>query len=251
MWLTIDIGNSSIKAGLFDRTGLLDTFRLAAEPFPTADKLQQKLRLFLKDQTICQTGVASVVPALTPVIEEAAQTVTGVPAKQLSVKSPAPITLDYQTPQTLGIDRFIAAVAGYQTYGGSQPVVVVDAGTAITHEVVNKKGTYLGGMISPGPALLRESLTEKTAQLSHIPLELPTQPIGRSTAQAMQAGIMTTCIGGIQESVKRLAQELNQPPVVVLTGGWSNLLSPHLSNIDHVDPHLVLKGIYLLLSYKP
>ncbi len=205
----------------------------------------------LGDREIERAGIISVVPEITEAVT-GLLTDRGVTCEILDTETPSPVEMAYHTPETLGIDRYAAAVAGWETYGrdttGNRPVIVVDGGTAITHEVVDREGRYLGGMISPGPKLQLRSLTNDTAQLPEVPLEVPEHAIGRSTAQAMQAGLMYGCIDAIEGAIRRLEASIQGNPTVVMTGGWMDLLLPHLDSIDHTDAHLVLKGIYVLMG---
>jgi type III pantothenate kinase len=165
---------------------------------------------------------------------------------------PLPFELAYKTPDTLGTDRLAAAAAGWAQYGRvaapPQSVIVVDAGTAVTYEVVHRDGIYQGGVISAGPALTRRALTNGTAQLPDVSLALPDDPVGRSTHSALQSGIMWGLVDGVQGMVDRLAGTLPDVPRIILTGGWGSLLADHLDRVDAYAPHLVLEGIRLLGS---
>jgi type III pantothenate kinase len=169
--------------------------------------------------------------------------------------APLPFTLGYDTPDTLGTDRLAAAAAGWVRYGrarGDGPdarsVLVVDVGTAVTYEVVDRDGVYRGGAIGPGPRLVRRALQSGTAQLPGVPLAFPPSATGRSTPAALQSGIMWGVVDSIRGMTGRLAGALPDCPVVVLTGGWSDRLGPHLDVVDHVAPHLVLEGVRLLVA---
>jgi type III pantothenate kinase len=253
MWLAIDIGNSGLKGGWFDRGRLTEVFRIDRPGTGHENRYRELLRNRLKERPVERVGVISVVPeATTAVLEMFEQ--EEIPFEVLQTQRPAPITMGYKTPETLGIDRLAAAAGGYLEYGtrnGSpHPVIAIDAGTAITYEVIDQTGKYLGGMISPGLKLLQNSLAEQTAQLPTVPIELPQHPIGQTTTAAMQAGLIYSCIDGITGAIRRLACAIEPTPVVVMTGGWTELLSPHISAVDHIDPDLVLKGIYALMNYE-
>jgi type III pantothenate kinase len=126
-------------------------------------------------------------------------------------------------------------------------VIVVDAGTAVTCEVVHRDGVYQGGTIAAGPALARQALQSGTAQLPAVPLDLPDDPVGRSTQTALQSGIMWSLVDGVQGMTDRLASTLPDAPQIVVTGGWGDLLARHLDTSSHA-PHLVLHGIRILVS---
>jgi type III pantothenate kinase len=164
-----------------------------------------------------------------------------------------PFALQYDTPHTLGNDRLAAAAAAWLRYGKdvTRSVVAVDAGTAVTFEVVDGRGVYRGGPIGAGPGLLRRALREGTAQLPAVPLELPEEIIGRSTQEAIQSGIMYGFLDGVAGILHRIEERLGTPPFIVTTGGWGAFLHEYLPSVDACDPHLVLHGIHLLMGLNP
>lgn len=257
MWLTLDIGNSAAKGGLYEGDTLQQVFHVELARADSTAAWEQALRRELDGANVERIGVASVVPSVTPGACEALERLTGTSAERLHVDMHLPFKLNYATPETLGIDRLAAAVAAWLRYGhcddpsAARSVVAIDAGTAVTLEVITRTGAYEGGTIGPGPALLRRSLREGTAQLPDVPLEAPDHVIGRSTQEALQIGI----VGGFIESVRglldRIRESLDDVPVVVVTGGWSALLAQRIDAIDHVAPHLVLDGIRALMQINP
>ena len=143
------------------------------------------------------------------------------------------------------------AAAAWTTCGraggtAAHSVVALDAGTAVTYEVVDRAGVYHGGAIAPGPYLMEHALHTGTAQLPEVPLELPPVPLGRSTREAIQVGILYGFIDGVRGMLDRLVEYLGEPPYVVATGGWAPFLEDHVAAIDAVDPHLVLRGVRIL-----
>jgi type III pantothenate kinase len=253
-FLAFDIGNSAIKGGLFKGLILVETFRLdAPSGAETAAELHRSLERHLRTQRPGRVGIASVVPERTLEVVSLTQSVIGVIPQQVHHTLALPFTMAYETPATLGADRLAAAAAAWLQHGagpGGAPrhVVAIDAGTACTMDVVTRDGSYLGGSIAPGPSLLRRALQSGTAQLPEIPLDLPPTPIGRSTRACLQAGILLGFIDAVAGMLVRIAATLDQPPFVVATGGWSDLLVQNVPIIDDRDPHLVLRGIHALLA---
>lgn len=251
MFLAVDIGNSAVKCALFDGETLIRTFSASAleastNPAP-AEHWLEELAPHLDNVDVDQIGLVSVVPARTTPVTEALDRRTDAPITTLNSNASVPFALGYDTPETLGIDRLAAAAAGWAGYGrdAGRSVVVVDAGTAVNYEVVHRDGTYLGGAIAPGPALVRESLRRGTAQLPEVSLELPDTSIGRSTRSSLQSGIVWGLVDSVRGMTRRVSQDLPDAPVLVLTGGWSRLLAEHLEH-DHVAPGLVLRGVRIL-----
>lgn len=251
MFLAVDIGNSAVKCALFDGDALTRTFSLSppdgsGTPAP-AEYWCEELAPHLRNVDVERIGLVSVVPARTTPVTDALEERTNAPITTLESNAAVPFALDYDTPETLGIDRLAAATAGWVGYGRDIPrsVVVVDAGTAVNYEVVHRDGTYLGGAIAPGPALVRESLRSGTAQLPEVSLELPDTSIGRSTRSGLQSGIVWGLVDSVCGMTGRVAQDLPDAPLLVLTGGWRRLLADHLE-YDHVAPALVLRGVRIL-----
>lgn len=249
MLLALDIGNSAVKGGLFDGDALATVFSLSVDGKPaTAADWTDRLAPHLADHDVAQVGLVSVVPATTTAVTEALASLTPAPVTTIHPGLTLPFTLAYDTPDTLGADRLAAAAAGWAQYGRptGQSVLVIDTGTAVTYDVVHRDGVYMGGAIGAGPALVRDALQKGTAQLPDVPLSLPSTPVGRSTQEALQSGIMWGLVDSVRGMTTRLADTLPDTPHIVLTGGWSELLTTHLEPIEAHAPHLVLEGARLL-----
>lgn len=253
MLLTLDIGNSAVKGGLFEKTNLVHVFSLdppAGRSSIAADAhWRETLNSALRDVSLDRVGLVSVVPQRTQAVTAALDDLTEAPVTSIRPEMSLPFTLGYQTPDTLGADRLAVAAAGWLEYGQAEPrsVIVVDAGTAVNYEVIHRDGRYQGGAIGSGPHLLRRALQSGTAQLPSVPLTLPDAPVGQSTQTALQSGIMWGFIDSVQGMIDRLAHSLPDTPALVVTGGWNALLAEHLDRVDHQAPHLVLQGVRLLL----
>jgi type III pantothenate kinase len=251
MWLVIDIGNSAAKGAFFTGEVLHDPFRV--EQHSESGAWEATLAERLRDRPVARIGIASVVPSVTTMLAPLLHRLTGAEAQVIRHTMRLPFRLAYETPHTMGTDRLAAAAAAWTGYGTApdgtaRPVVALDAGTAVTYEVVDRDGVFLGGTIGAGPRLLRDALNSGTAQLPAVPLELPPTPIGRSTQEALQAGILFGFVDGVRGLLARLPDTLGEEPFVVATGGWATFLHTHLDEIDHVDPHLVLRGIQVLMA---
>lgn len=250
MVLTLDVGNSAVKAGLFSDEQLVRVFSIEPpdDTAPDSSYWRESFASALRDVTVHHVGLVSVVPARTDAVTRALRRLTDVPVTIIGPGLRLPFTLDYDTPDTLGTDRLAAAAAGWEQHGRdrSRSVLVVDAGTAVNYEVVHRNGTYQGGAIGPGPALMRTALQAGTAQLPDIDLYLPESPVGTSTRSALQSGILWGLVDSVQGMTRRLADTLPDTPQLVLTGGWGELLADHLDADAEHAPHLVLRGVRLL-----
>lgn len=240
MTLAFDIGNSAIKGGVYSGPTLQHTFRS-----PHARRmLSATIEAETFESDIEWAGIASVVPdstrAVIGLLDE-----RGIPAVVVRHDMKLPFRVAYRTPETLGADRIAAAAAAWLRAGDHGSVVALDAGTAVTCEVV-LQGIYLGGTISPGPALMQRALNRDTAQLPEVPLEFPDSVLGSSTKEAIQAGVMYGFLDGIKGLLKRIADTIGEAPYVLATGGWGSLLRDHVDEVREVDPHLVLDGVHRL-----
>lgn len=152
------------------------------------------------------------------------------------------IGIRYPRPRQIGADRLANAVGVVRLFGA--PAIVVDFGTAVTFDIVNARGEYIGGVIAPGLAAVTEYLYQRTALLPRIRLAAPRSVIGRSTVEAMRVGAVI----GYRGLVKEILSELQRVPglgdaVVVATGGYGNLIARHIPAIQHVHPRLTLEGL--------
>lgn len=167
---------------------------------------------------------------------------------ELNHATPIPLVNLYLTPETLGYDRIAAAVGAYTICPGKD-VLVIDAGTAITYDIVSSRGEFVGGNISQGIDIRFKSLHKYTNRLPHLerPLELPPL-VGSSTREAIQSGIVNGLrfeMDGFIEAMTGLYPKLQ----VVLTGGDAKYFVGKLKSSIFVDPNLNLIGLNRILEH--
>lgn len=247
--LAIDIGNTTTSIGLFGgkRLALSDMFdsRLELGSEECAEALFSFLCKKLPNPpSIKKAIISSVVPRLTPVYTGAIEAKFGVKPLLVSAALPVGLKIGYRKPEQLGADRLANATAGFYLYGG--PIVVVDLGTATKFEVVTKKGEYLGGAIGPGVETASADLVRRTALLPKVALTRPQRAIGRSTEEALQAGILLGAAGGIDRTVAEIEKELKTKVKVIATGGLAKLVAGLSKRIGRVDLDLTLKGLRII-----
>ncbi len=232
------------------RRGLTHHWRLSTVPSRTPDEhavlLTQLLDLEGLDIGASVTGIAvsSSVPRVTTELRQMASRWFGaVPCVVLGpgVKSGMPIL--YDNPKEVGADRIANAVGAFDLYGG--PAIVVDLGTATTFDAVSAKGEYLGGAIAPGVAISLEALFEHAAALRRVEMVEPRSVIGRSTAEAVESGVLYGFGAQVDGLCERFMEELG-PSAVVATGGLSELIAPHARSVQHVEPWLTLHGLRIV-----
>ncbi len=239
MQLAFDIGNSAVKGGAFLESQLQHTFRTAHD----AEAISAAIDAAVERRTVAWAGITSVVPDSTRLVVQLLDE-RDIAAVVVRHDMRLPFRLDYRTPETLGSDRLAAAAAAWLLFGArrTRSVIALDAGTAVTCEVVDRHGVYLGGTIAPGPVLMQRALNRETAQLPEVPLELPASAVGRSTVEAIQSGTMYGFVESVGGLLRRIADEIGDEPYVVATGGWGTLLHDRIDAIDSIEPHLVLEG---------
>ena len=251
MRLAIDIGNSNFKTAAIERSAGDDETVVAACSTTWSKTWATQLQTDLRTYRPTRIGIASVVPARYTEVQTLVRQGTHAPIFVVRHGIMLPFELAYRTPDTLGADRLAAAAAAWHYYGRGQPTIVVDAGTALTIDVIHH-GTYLGGMIGAGPALEAWALARGTDTLPRIRTGLAVPAtVGKSTRESVQTGVFFGLIDRVRGHVDRLSASLGSQRIVVITGGWHALLHKHFDGADHVDPHLVVRGIGLLMTLNP
>jgi len=242
MILLFDIGNTHTHLGLADRNRVRRQTDIPTNAWGdgSAAALVQK---FTGDSALEGAALCSVVPGATPCVHKIVQTFQ-LRAFELSAQTVSGIGIDYPAPDTIGPDRLANAIAVHHRHGA--PAVVVDFGTAVTFDVVDRRGNYVGGIIAPGLAAMTEYLHEKTALLPRIKIRDTTAVIGRNTEEAMLIGAVHGYRGLIRELLKELRSELGRRLLpVVATGGYAELIAAKVPEITAVDPLLTLDGLRL------
>jgi type III pantothenate kinase len=203
------------------------------------------VKRFARTGKLSGACLCSVVPRATAVARATVERLWGLDCLVLTPKSLRGVGIDYPQPKTIGPDRLANAVAARHHFGA--PVIVVDFGTAVTFDVVNRAGNYVGGIIAPGLSAMTDYLHEKTALLPRIKIREINNPIGKSTEQAMLVGAVHGYRGLIRELLRELKRELKARRLpVVATGGYGDLIAARLPEITAVDPLLTLKGLRLV-----
>jgi type III pantothenate kinase len=244
MILLFDIGNTHTHLGLANHRRVLRQANI-----PTAawldDTATALLRRFVGQARISGAAVCSVVPRATPKAVRAARRWWKVTALPLTPATLTGVGINYPKPETIGPDRLANAVAVRQQYG--TPAVVVDFGTAVTFDVVDRRGDYVGGIIAPGLAAMTDYLHEKTALLPRIKIREVDAAIGKNTEAAMLIGAVHGYRGLIRGLLQELMRELKcQRLPVVATGGYAKLMAARLPEITAVEPLLTLEGLRLV-----
>lgn len=249
MLLAIDVGNTNIALGVYEGDALLADWRIRTQLGRTADEygmlfqeLFQYAGLDLKDVT--GIAISNVVPPAISEIVDACRKFLSLNPYIVDPETETAVVVRYEPRSDVGADRIVNAVAAYQLYGG--PAVIVDFGTATTFDAISASGEYLGGAISPGIGISMEALFRAAARLPRIELVRPPSPIGTTTEQSMQAGIIFGFAGQVDEMVGRFRAELGKDAKVIATGGLAELIAAESRTIQTVNPLLTLEGLRIL-----
>ena len=248
--IAIDIGNTNINIGLFldgeeqfiksftgrPREELVDCLVSAWDKIPVAESSKEKKH----DGVIV---VSSVEPAWTELITGIVKETLGEKIHIIGKDIPLPITCWVDEPHKVGTDRVVAAAAAYSVV--KDAVVVADLGTAVTIDLVDQNGIFLGGVICPGFEISAKALNENTAQLPHIKVTRPEAPFGKNTSEAINCGLYYSIIGALEEIIRRYAEKIGKWPHTIITGSGAKLIKDDCEFIDNYVPNLVVKGIAL------
>ncbi len=238
MQLIIDVGNTRVKAAVFEKDLLLEKHAFLLSNF--IDEITQFVQKFhIKKAIVSSVGRLS--EAQLCAVTSLYDTVL------LSHKTTVPFTNDYHTPETLGVDRIALVAAFAQQYPGKNGLII-DAGTCITFDFIDFKASYKGGSISPGLRLRYESLHNLTANLPLLEKSMPENIIGSSTEAAIHSGVVNGVLQEIEGVINEYrAQYFND--IVIITGGDAQFLAKRLKNGIFANSNFLLEGLNFILTY--
>ncbi len=248
--IAIDIGNANVTIALYlngveesvraipgrDTDQIADFLKNSWEKVPFAKSAREKVR----DGRIV---ISSVKPAWTKKITEMAKTKLGEKILVIGKDIPMPMNMAVREPEKVGTDRVVAAAAAYAVI--EDAVIVADFGTAVTVDMVDETGMFLGGCIFPGFAASADALHRAAAKLPNVTVTIPAEPYGETTEEAINCGLFFSAVGALQEITRRYSEKIGKWPKTVITGGGAELIKNYIPFIDSYVTHLVTKGIAL------
>ena len=239
-YLLIDISNSFTKLAFASKTKIGRRQKVATPRFDA-----NFLRHFINRRKIDRWIVSSVVPKKNREVQKAAGKTK---VLWLNSRLKLGVGIDYPRPKSIGADRLANAAAVAALYGC--PAIVVDFGTAVTFDIVSEGKNYVGGVIAPGLEAMTNFLYQRTALLPKLSLKEPRRAIGRSTIDAMRSGAVFGYRGLVREIIARIkAERFSRRKVhVVATGGYAELISGRLPEIDAVHRELTLEGLRIVAN---
>ena len=228
--MCIDIGNTNIVSGIYSQDKLTYVQRIET----SKDAINQKLDLSLANNV----AISSVVPEIHQHILNSSSnnSIFSVSHTNSNIK------LDVTKPEDVGNDRLcnMKNIITLKLY----PAIIIDFGSATTYDVIDNNGNFIGGAIAPGVDVSAKYLFEKAAQLNDVKFEFPETVIGKTTATNLQSGIMYGGIDAINGMIDRIKKEVSYDiKNIILTGGFSSLLSEKINLPHTVQPNLTLQGI--------
>lgn len=252
MLLTIDIGNTNITMGVYNKDSLVFVSRLATDRSRTSDQyaveFKQIFSLYDTPQNSFEgAAISSVVPELSAAISEAVKKITGCKPMILSpgIKTGMNILID--NPAQLGADLLAGGIGAAALY--PLPCLVIDLGTASKISVIDKNGAFCGCTISPGIGISLDALSARTSQLPSISLKTPARAIGKNTIDSMQSGTVFGYAAMIDGLCEKLEEELGDKVMsTVATGGLAKDLIKSCKRDIVYNGELILYGLKVLFE---
>ncbi len=246
MLLAIDVGNTNITLGTYDEEVLLFTARLATVASITPDQCAVEIKniLLLHGQDYHEIEdciISSVVPSLSTTISKAVALLCDIVPLVLGPGVKTGLNIKIDNPAQLGADLVAGAVGAINEY--TLPCVIIDMGTASTISVIDKNGSFCGGIIAAGVRLTLKALAENTAQLTSINISAPRSVIGTNTVDCMKSGLVYGTAAMLDGLLERICDELGEEPTVVATGGLSKDIITHCKTNIIYNENLLLDGL--------
>ena len=240
MILTIDVGNTRIKAAVFEDYKALESFVFSN------NEILKKIEFILeKYNQITHLVIASVgkIEKVMFVNFEKKVKVWFVSHEDIF-----PFANNYATPKTLGMDRMVLAAGATLQFQGKNRLII-DAGTCVTYDFVDENDVYYGGAISPGLRLRYESLHNFTEKLPLLAVENPKNFIGNSTSESIHSGVVNGLVYEINGFVDEYSTRYSNF-IIILTGGDTDFLAKRLKNTIFANSNFLLESLNQIFQYK-
>lgn len=249
MLLTLDIGNSDITIGLWNNNQWQYVWRVPSridqpELFFGVRIRDHFFESQMSEKSVRVIVISSVVPALTDKIKNVVRTLFDQDPILLGPSVYPHLPIEVLNPYEIGSDLVANALAAFSKF--RETCIVVDFGTALTFTTISGEGKILGVSITPGLKTAIRALSQNTAKLFEVPLEMPKSALGRNTVTAIQSGILIGYEGLVKNMVLALRKELNINCPAIATGGLSAVISPLNDFFHSVEPNLTLDGLRIV-----
>lgn len=249
MLLVFDIGNSDITVGLWHEKIWKHHWRIPSRIDQPELFYGIKIRDFfleagLRIDKVEVIVISSVVPGLTDKVKNVIRTLA---KREPILVGPGiydKLPIEVLNPYEIGSDLVANATAAYFKF--KETCIVVDFGTALTFTTVSGEGKILGVSIVPGLRTAIRALSQNTAKLFDVPLEMPGSALGRNTVTAIQSGIVIGYEGLVKSVVESIRKELKTNCPVIATGGLSFVITSLKGFFQLVDPQLTMDGLRII-----
>ena len=239
MLLALDIGNTNVTVGIIENSELIIIHRIESSTSAKVGLTELDL------SKIKMVIISSVVPQQTLDYQQHCKSQLNLAPFVIKHDNIDGLILDVEKPSSVGADRICNVVGANHKYSG--PKIIVDFGTATTYDVINENGAFIGGAIAPGIDVSANYLYNKAALLRDTAFQFPEMVVGRNTETNLQSGIMFGAVDSVEGMINRIQNEMNWKDYeVILTGGFSTVISPGLLIKHHVEPFLTLYGMDLI-----
>lgn len=250
MILVIDVGNTNITFGVYNKKKLETTFRLMSKTQRTSDEYGVLITELLAKNSVNAADIEGAIIA--SVVPNIMHSLTGgikryITQKLITVGAgiKTGIKIVTENPREIGPDRIVDAVAAYELYGG--PVLVLDFGTATTYDLVDEKGCFCAGITAPGIRISAKALWEDAAKLPEIEIKKPASILAQETISSMQAGLVYGQIGQTEYIIKTVKKETGYDNLkVVATGGLGRIIAGETDMIQEYNSVLTLEGLRII-----
>lgn len=249
MLLALDVGNTNLTIGVFEKDRLAADWRIRTDRDRTTDEHGILLTDLLAHRGFRRTqitglAISSVVPTMNDALVRLSERYFDVTPYLVSSESDFGIRNLYNPSSDVGTDRLLNAVSVVAQYGG--PAIIVDFGTGTTFDAVAQNGDYLGGAIAPGIGIATDALFQRAARLYRVELSFPSHAVGTNTVEALQSGIMFGYAGLVDSLVARFRDEIGLSAKVIATGGLAETMRGECKSIQIIDQLLTLNGLRIL-----
>ena len=256
MMLLVDVGNTQTVIGVTDNSSKLGEYRakwrISTDKRATSDDILSIIAPLFEISEIPMDGIDSgVISSVVPSLERSwtsfmsAQCGVRMAVCNAALAHEAGLfDCDYPSPHEIGADRIADAIAAKAIFGS--PVVVVDFGTATNMEVIDRDGLFIGGAIAPGVSTASEALFSNASKIQPAPFCAPERPIGRSTREAVESGIVLGQAVMVDGLLEKFFGQLGYRAPAIGTGGLVNVVGGLCANITEICPDLTIDGLRLL-----
>ena len=251
MLLAVDIGNTNIKFGIFDRDVLIRTLTISCNKNKTADEYGVELYSLIRVMGIHRTDfdgciISSVVPVVTARIRAAVMDLLGIESLVVGPGIKTGLNIRIEDPSQLGADLVVACVSANAKYPA--PCIVISMGTATVMCVIDKNRSMLGGPIAPGVMVSLNALTGNAALLYSVSLDAPESVIGNNTDRSIRSGVVWGTVCMIDGMIDRIEKELDEKCSVVATVGMAKTIIKHCAHEITVQDDLIMQGLKLIFD---